>query len=155
MADFSQIKRQGVIMPTARHTFYEIEGEPWVEVKPATERNKPFFNSLLKRQRRGRRIVRGGALTVDVIKRARDDDRDLYAKYIVTGWGNVVDVEGTAVDLSPDNCLDFLHAIQTRALTCCATSPATLKRSSKMPSSTLRRRQKTSTAATLGAALRT
>ena len=43
MADFSQIKRQEVIMPTARHTFYEFEGEPWVEVKPATERNKPFL----------------------------------------------------------------------------------------------------------------
>ena len=110
MADFSQIKKQAAITPTARHTFYEFENEPWVEVKPATERNKPFFNALLKRQRRGRRQLRGGTLTVDVIKRARDDDRDLYAKYIVTGW-DVFDVKGEPVDLSPDNCLDFLHAI--------------------------------------------
>ena len=111
MADFSQIKRQEAITPTARHTFYEFGDEPWVEVKPATERNKPFFNALLKRQRRGRRILRAGALTVDMIKRTRADDRELYAKYIVTGWGNVVDVEGATVDLSPDNCLDFLNAI--------------------------------------------
>ena len=111
MADFSQIKQQESIKSTARYTFYELEGEPWIDVKPATERNKPFFNSLLKRQRRGRRILRGGALTVDVIKRARDDDRELYSKYIATGWGNVVDVAGTAVDLSPDNCLAFLDAI--------------------------------------------
>ena len=111
MADFSQIKRQEATIPTARHIFYEIKGEPWVEVKPATERNKPFFNSLLKRQRRGRRILRGGALTVDMIKRARDDDRDIYSKYVVTGWGGVVDVESKPVALSPDNCLDFLHAI--------------------------------------------
>ena len=111
MADFSQIKRQEAIMPTARHTFYEIKGEPWVEIKPATERNKPFFNSLLKRQRRGRRILRGGSLTVDIIKRTRDEDRDLYSKHIITGWGNVVDVDGKTVELSPDNCRDFLHAI--------------------------------------------
>ena len=111
MADFSQIKRQGAIMPTARHTFYEINGEPWVDVKPATERNKPFFNSLLRRQRRGRRIIRAGSLTVDMIKRTRDEDRDLYSKHIITGWGNVVDVAGETVELSPDNCRDFLYAI--------------------------------------------
>ena len=111
MADFSQIKRQEAIMPTARHTFYEINGEPWVDVKPATERNKPFFNSLLRRQRRGRRIIRAGSLTVDMIKRTRDEDRDIYSKHIVTGWGNVVDVDGETVEFSPDNCRDFLYAI--------------------------------------------
>ena len=111
MADFSQIKRQEAFMPTARHIFYEIEGEPWLEVKPATEWNKPFFNALLKRQRRGRRILRAGTLTVDMIKRTRDEDRDLYAKYIVTGWGGVVDVDSKPVDLSPANCQDFLYAI--------------------------------------------
>ena len=111
MADFSHIRRQGVTTPTARHTFYEIKGEPWVEVKPATEWNKGFFNALLKRQRRGRRILRAGTLTVDMIKRTRDEDRDLYAKHIVTDWGGVVDVEGKPVELSPDNCCDFLYAI--------------------------------------------
>ena len=111
MADFSQIKRQKAIVPTARYTFYEFEGEPWVEVKPATERNKPFFNALLKRQRQSRRILRGGTLTVDVIKRTRDDDRELYAKYIITSWGNIVDVDGTTVDISPGNCIDFLNAL--------------------------------------------
>ena len=111
MADFSHVKRQVVIKATARYTFYEIEGEPWVEVKPATERNKPFFNALLRRQRRGRRILRGGALTVDMIKRARDEDREVYSKHIVTAWGNLVEVGGTVVGFSPANCLDFLQAI--------------------------------------------
>ena len=111
MADFSQIKRQEAIMPTARHIFYEIPGEPWLEVKPATEWNKPFFNALLKRQRRGRRLLRGGTLTVDMIKRTRDEDRDLYAKHIVIGWGGVVDVDSKTVELSPENCHDFLYAI--------------------------------------------
>ena len=112
MADFSHFK-QGAIMPTARHTFYEFEGEPWLDIKPATESNKAFFNALLKcqRQRRGMRLQRGGTLTVDMIKRTRDEDRDLYAKYIVTGWGGVVDVESKTVELSPDNCREFLHAI--------------------------------------------
>ena len=111
MADFSHIRRQEVTIPTARHTFYEIKGEPWVEVKPATEWNKGFFNALLKRQRRGRRLQRAGTLTVDGIKRMRDEDRELYSKHIVAGWGGVVDVDGRAVELSPDNCCDFLHAI--------------------------------------------
>ena len=47
-----------------------------------------------------------------MIKRTRADDRELYSKYIVTDWGGIVDVDNNPVEFSPDNCLDFLNAIE-------------------------------------------
>ena len=112
MTDFSNIQRQGNgASKTARYTFYEVKSEPWLEVVPATERNKPYFNALLKSQQRNRRTLRSGSITVDTIRRSRDEDRALYAKHIVKGWGNVQDAKGKAVGFSPDECADFLKAL--------------------------------------------
>ena len=75
-------------MPTARHTFYEIKGEPWVEVKPATECATSHSSTLCSSASAGAGVLlRGGTLTVDMIKRTRDEDRELYSKYIVTRLG--------------------------------------------------------------------
>ncbi len=111
MTDFSDIQQQAETRQTARFTFYEIRGEPWLETVPATERNKPYFNALLKSQRRNRRTLRPGSITVDTLKRSRDEDRALYAKHIVKGWGNVQDAKGKAVAFSEDACADFLKAL--------------------------------------------
>ena len=103
MTDFSRFKK--TTTDSARFTFYDLEGEPWVTVKPASAANKPYLNSLLKGQRRRRRA------TADAFIRNRRQDIGLYAQHVVTAWGNVTDNAGTEVPFSVDNCKDFLAAI--------------------------------------------
>ena len=113
MTDFSQIQKQ-VGEPsgsTVRYTFYEIEGEPWLDIVSATEYNKPYFNELLKRQRRNRRSIRTGKISVDTLKNNREEDLDLYAKHVIKGWGKIQDSKGNEVPFSKGACLDFLKAI--------------------------------------------
>ena len=108
MADFSQIQKQvGEPSGTIRYTFYEIEGEPWLDIVSATEYNKGYFNGLLKRQRRNRRSIRTGNVSVNTIQNNRKEDLGLYAEHIVKGWGNVMDSKGKKVSFSKAVCADF------------------------------------------------
>ena len=110
MTDFSNIQQK---QPTtsARFTFYGIEGQPWVDVSQADESNKPYFNALLKSQLRNRRAFRAGRITADTVEQGRAEDRRLYAKHIVKGWGNLVDADGSHVEFSVESCGEFLSAI--------------------------------------------
>ena len=106
MTDFSRFSR--VTTDTARFTFHELEGEPWIAMKPATAANRPYLNALIKanggRARRRR-------ITAETYGKNQRQDIGLYAQHVVTAWGNVFDNQGTAVDLSPETCKDFLSAI--------------------------------------------
>ena len=112
MTDFSQIQKQvGEPGGTVRYTFFEIDGAPWVDIVSATEYNKAYFNDLLKLQRRNRRAIRTGNVSVDTIKQNRHEDLSLYAKHIIKGWGNVQDSDGKTVVFSKEVCADFLKAL--------------------------------------------
>ena len=112
MNDFSHLQSHAAqASKTARHTFYEIKGKPWLDVAPAAAGNKPYFNALLRSQGKNRKRLRSGKITADDIERARDEDRRLYAKHVVKGWGNVRDAKGKAVAFSQEACKDFLEAL--------------------------------------------
>lgn len=96
---------------TARCVLYQIKGEPYLLVKPATESNKPFFNEQLKRARRVARAVGSGAITAKIVGDNRDDDRRLFPKYIIEGWGGVNDTQGNPVPYSQEACSEFLAAL--------------------------------------------
>ena len=112
MTDFSNIRKQvGEPTGTVRYTFFGLDGEPWFDIVSATEYNKPYFNELLKRQRRNRRSLRTGTVTVDTIANNREEDRTLYAKHVIKGWGNVQNSAGKAVRFSNEACADFLKQL--------------------------------------------
>jgi len=72
----------------ARIDFPEIEGCPWLEVRPAGESNKAFFNEALRQQAKdSRRAVQRGLLSVDEIAQERASAVDSYAKHVLTGNG--------------------------------------------------------------------
>ena len=100
--------KAGETMP---FTFYQIVGEPVLHLAPATEANKPYFNALLKRSRKNQRRLQSGSFTASVITENRDDDRELYPKFIVRGWENVVDSDNNPVTFSAEACSDFLSAL--------------------------------------------
>lgn len=112
MVDFSNLNKPG--KPVVRFTFQGVssgDGEPWVDVARADSSNKPYFNAFTKKNLRNRQLLRMSSITADQIEQSRNQDRDLYSKFIIKGWGNVVEKNGQAVEFSEDNCKQFLDAL--------------------------------------------
>lgn len=96
---------------TSIYTIVEITGSPKLIVKPATEVNKPYYNQILKRAKRNSRSIQAGGINSDMLESNRDEDRALFPKYVITGWENVNNDEGKAVDFNEANCKAFLEAL--------------------------------------------
>lgn len=112
MADFSHLSKLNPSSDrTAEYAFYQIEGEPVLYVLPAAESNRPFYNSMLRRAPKTQRRLKGGGINEGLVREARDEDRELYAKFIVRGWKGVVDSEGKEVPFSFEACEQFLTAL--------------------------------------------
>jgi hypothetical protein len=111
MTDFSHLKVLEVKNKTAEYTIYQIAGEPVLIVKPATEANKGYFNSVLRRSRRNLHAVKAGSISQKMIKENRAEDRELYPKHIVNGWKTMKDSKGKDVPFSPEAAHDFLEAL--------------------------------------------
>ena len=115
MADFTHLSKLDV--PTEVTKDYEmvqitINGKsPVLKVLHAGESNKPYFNELLKRGNRNQRQIVAGKITTSLIEDNRDENRKLYAKYVVKGWTDVVDAAGKPAAFTPDTCLEFLEAL--------------------------------------------
>lgn len=71
----------------ARFDIPEIEGCPWLEVRPAGESNKAYFNEALRQQAKDARRVSRGVMSVEDTVRERAQAIEPYAKHILTGNG--------------------------------------------------------------------
>jgi hypothetical protein len=112
MTQFQNLKG-AVVSPTAvaRFTFHDIEGEPWVEVRSAGEINKPYFNAVLKRTAKNRRMQRG-QIDTDTLERNRNEDRELYPQHILTGkWGGWKDENGTDIPFSLEGARELMQQL--------------------------------------------
>ena len=78
-------------------------------VRPATEANKPFFNQSLKRSRRLAKAIRRGHIDARMAAENREEDRELYPKYVIADWENITDENGDMVPFSQENCEDFVQ----------------------------------------------
>lgn len=111
MSNFSHLKKLDVKDRTAKYQIFQIEGEPTLIMKPATEANKPYFNSVLKKSRRKVKAVQAGALNSKMIQENRDEDRELFPKAVVIGWEGIVDNKGKEVPFTTEDCAQFLEAL--------------------------------------------
>lgn len=93
-----------------------IEGlsnmRPILTAKPATEANEAYWNALLQRNRRNS-ARRRPKMTAAMLKRFRNDERELMARHCVTGWesGSVVDAKGKPVPFSFEACHALFKAL--------------------------------------------
>ncbi len=89
------------------------EVEITLHILHAGRSNKPYLaavsNGNTQKAKGGRRP--GGAKTPQEIAEALDKDRDMFAKYIVTGWTGVFDTDGKPVALNKKECREFLGAL--------------------------------------------
>jgi hypothetical protein len=95
-------------------TAIEVNGvSPVLHVVHAGESNKTYFNELLKRGNRNQRQIVSGKITTALIEDNRDENRKLYAKYVVKGWDEttVLDAAGKPVKFTAETCGEFLDAL--------------------------------------------
>lgn len=89
----------------------QIDGAPTIWFLPGTDANKPFANESLRRANaRARTNRRSKRVTADTISAARDEDRELIAKFCARRW-DVKDAKKKDVEFSPENCLEFFRAL--------------------------------------------
>jgi hypothetical protein len=83
----------------SRVEFPEIDGCPWLEVRPAGETNRAYMNAAL-RNVNTQRILRG-RVTVEETAKERAVAIPLYAEHVLTGGGGGwIDAEsGKEVDM--------------------------------------------------------
>lgn len=112
MADFTNLKSLEVhAEKRVDYTLFQIAGEPVLELAPATEANKPYHNALLRRSRRNQRRIQAGAIDAALMAENREDDRSLYAEFIIKGWRRMLDAQGKPVPFTLENVKDFLNAL--------------------------------------------
>lgn len=112
MSKFSNLQRLNVSEKTSWCDLPELGADARLELKPASEANKPYFNALLKQSaKRARAVARGAAITADVLSKNRDEDRVLYSEYVVKGWEGIVDAQNKLVPFSNEDCVEFLKAL--------------------------------------------
>jgi hypothetical protein len=115
MADFAFLSGYDQSAEPRPYVFSEIEcklGPVTLYSRPATEANATYHNEWLRRvaerQKAGQAKQTADAA---VLSEARDEDRDLLGLTCATGWANVPDSEGKAVEFSTEEVQAFLKAL--------------------------------------------
>ena len=88
---------------------------PKLVVRPATEANPHYYQEVVKRSSgsTGRAISAG--MNPALLKRLREEDVELFAQYVVTGWENVRNAKGAQSQFTTDNVRGFLSALAEKA----------------------------------------
>ena len=55
--------------------------------------------------------IRNKRVDTNTVKENRDQDRELFAKYVIVGWSKVVDAKNEEVAFTQENAEAFLHAL--------------------------------------------
>lgn len=108
---FKKLKALEVSGNTAKLTLYQIEGEPVLILKPATEANKPYFNAILKKSAGRLRTITSGGINSSVIQENRASDRELFPLHVAVGWERVTDDNGAEVTFSSSACAEYFEAL--------------------------------------------
>ena len=110
--DFSNVRSQAIQTDrTAIFTFWRVQGNPRLTVRPATEDNPSYMRAILKGSREQMRRLRSSDLTPEMLEENREKDRRLFPKYVVVDWDGVFDAKGKPVKFSQEACAEFLAAL--------------------------------------------
>lgn len=90
----------------------EINGViPILYVRTATDANVDLFTHRLAEAQNKPARRKSKKVTKADIQKVREDDIDLYARYVVTDWENVIDDSGKKVPFDVDSCRDYLLSL--------------------------------------------
>ena len=112
---FSKLKKHDVPKgATASYALHEIgpmkEGEktPVLTLRPATAANRNYSNAAIKAMSR---FQRARTITPEMIAQMRETNRDLYARFVLVGWSDIYEDDGSTAEFSQDKARTFLEAL--------------------------------------------
>lgn len=115
MPNFDYIKALDVQEgQTAEYTFFRIAGGAKLTVVHAGSTTPEFLSAVLKKSKVAAHRLRARKdqqLTRADMEATRVEDAELFARYIVKGWENVQESNGSECEFTEENCLEFLKAI--------------------------------------------
>lgn len=106
MTDFSHLKKLE-IAGTAEYPMPELGEGTVLTVKPSGESNKEYFNALLRATGAGKRQKKR-KVDAAMVAEIRNQDKELYPKYVIVGWEGLYDAKGAKVKFSPEAAADLL-----------------------------------------------
>lgn len=81
-------------------------------LRPATDANKFYYNALLRVSgARARRMARSDKMHPEDIAKNREEDRQLFPKYVLRGWENIRDRQNNQVPFSRETAKEFCEKI--------------------------------------------
>ena len=93
-------------------TDLEINGvTPILYVCTSTDANTPLFKHRLADAQNKPARRKSKKVTKADIQKIREEDIDLYARFVVTDWENVIDDSGKKVPFDVDSCRDYLLSL--------------------------------------------
>jgi len=107
---FTQLKKFNISDRTAQVLLPEVGDNNYLELRPSSSVNKPYFNALLAIGGKASRKKGQDVVTVDDIRKDRRIQAKLFSKHIVVG-GLIHDGDGNEVELTEENVLELLLAL--------------------------------------------
>ena len=112
MVDFSHLGQLDVKSEKlANYDLIELDGTPVLQLASASESNKPYYNALLKKSGKKVRAVKSNRIDERMIKENREENKELFSKYVIKGWSGILDSNGEGVEFSVENVRAFLDAL--------------------------------------------
>lgn len=113
MVDFSHLASWDIPNDAKPLVIDDIPGELiTLFLLPAAESNKPYWNETLrqieKRVRKGKGKIQ---INAEKIARERAVDKTLLGRYCLVGWTGVKEADGTDVEWTKENGIDFLEKL--------------------------------------------
>lgn len=87
----------------------DISPEARLELRHAGETNRPYFNAMLKKAAARARQI-GGRLdrvNANMLAQNRQEDRDMFPRYILVSWEGIEDDQGNPVEFDAETAAEF------------------------------------------------
>lgn len=84
---------------------------PTLIVRPASEINRPYFSSALRKASKNVKRVQTHGIEVEDVKAARDEDRRLFPMHVIVGWKDLCNANKVPVPFSKAACAQFVSQL--------------------------------------------
>lgn len=112
MSTFGQLQGSNIVLEAREYSLDELPGEPVLMIKHAGEKNKPYFNAMLKSMPVDEiKKIQKGTISASMTAKQRDSDRAIYPGTVLVGWSNITDVDGNEIPFSVEKATEFLQQI--------------------------------------------
>ncbi|MDX1429615.1 MAG: hypothetical protein R3282_04970, partial [Rhodothermales bacterium] len=89
----------------------DLSPDARIEVKFAGESNRAYYNEVLRRAGSRARQLATREVTVKDVVKLRDDDRELFGKFILVNWDGVEDADGNPVPFTREYAMEFCEKV--------------------------------------------